>query len=368
MLEDPEIQAAWLEYCSTYSHTSAYFKKSDQYKNQRSEMHGKSVSRKINLYALFLENCFNLLKSHGYCGIIIPTGFYSDLGTKQLREMVFSETRLDTLLGLSNEKFIFEGVHHSVKFCLLTFEKSGSTDTFEACFRINPREAIRPQKLGEFLSDLSKRVHISVDLIWKLSPDSISVMEFRNSMDVQIAMKMTKHPPLRQKFDDRWNLTLNQEINMTSDSRLFKQTSINNLLRLYEGKMIHQFTHLNAEPRYWLDEAEVRQALLCKNEDSGQTLPYEEYRIALRAVGENTNSRNFIASVIPRKVLCGHSLLVSGGFDEDRRALLVICAFFNSFVLDNAIKARIARNVSMFHIYQLTVPRLQVGDRSSQKS
>jgi type I restriction-modification system DNA methylase subunit len=150
LLKDSKIQMAWLEYCSGFPHASSYFKKSDQYKNQRSEVNGKSVARKINLYALFLELCFNLLKPSGHGGIIIPTGFYSDLGSKQLREMIFTETQLDTLLGLSNEKFIFEGVHHSVKFCLLTFEKGGSTEEFDSCFRINPREAIRPNELEYF--------------------------------------------------------------------------------------------------------------------------------------------------------------------------------------------------------------------------
>jgi hypothetical protein len=129
LLQDPEVQNAWLAYCSSYPHVSAYFKKSEQYKNQRSMMNGKSVARKINLYSLFIEQCFNLLSSQGRCGIITPTGIYSDLGTKQLREMLFCQTTLDKLLGLSNERFIFEGVDHRFKFSLLTFAKERFTDS-----------------------------------------------------------------------------------------------------------------------------------------------------------------------------------------------------------------------------------------------
>lgn len=88
-------------------------------------MNGKSVARKINLYSLFIEQCFNLLKNKGRCGIIVPTGIYSDLGTKKVREMLFSQTILESLFGLSNERFIFEGVDHRFKFSLLTFTKEG---------------------------------------------------------------------------------------------------------------------------------------------------------------------------------------------------------------------------------------------------
>src|SRR4029077_3581723 len=76
--------------------------------------------------------------------------------------------------------------------------------------------------------------------------DSLSLMEFKNEIDVQIAQKMLKHPLLRS-----WNLTLSREFDMTNDRAFFRKES--NLFRLYEGKMIHQFTHLFNSPRYWID-------------------------------------------------------------------------------------------------------------------
>ncbi|NJR59852.1 MAG: hypothetical protein HC769_14035 [Cyanobacteria bacterium CRU_2_1] len=42
LLKDPEIQAAWLTYCSSYSHVGTYFKKAEQYINQRSVVDGKA--------------------------------------------------------------------------------------------------------------------------------------------------------------------------------------------------------------------------------------------------------------------------------------------------------------------------------------
>ncbi|NJR59853.1 MAG: hypothetical protein HC769_14040 [Cyanobacteria bacterium CRU_2_1] len=108
--------------------------------------------------------------------------------------MLFSKTKITDLFGISNERFIFDAVDHRFKICVLTFEKGGSTESFEAVFRIDPREAIRPESLDIFLNSRSEHIEIPVSLIRKLSPDSLSIMEFKNELDIQIAEKMSKFP------------------------------------------------------------------------------------------------------------------------------------------------------------------------------
>jgi hypothetical protein len=93
LMRDSELQSAWLHYASSYPHQWAWFKRSSQYRNQIVDVEGKSVGNKPNLYALFTEQCFNLLRNGGYCGIVIPSGIYTDLGAKQLREMLFNQTK-----------------------------------------------------------------------------------------------------------------------------------------------------------------------------------------------------------------------------------------------------------------------------------
>src|ERR1017187_3237130 len=106
--------------------------------------------------------------------------------------LLLFECKVDSLFGLNNERHIFESVHHSVKFCILAFEKSGSTESFRAAFRINPREAISRDKLDEFLNSRKADLRLTTDLIRRLSPDSLSIMEFKNEMDVRIAEKMVR--------------------------------------------------------------------------------------------------------------------------------------------------------------------------------
>ena len=135
-------------------------------------------------------------RQYGTNGIITSGGVYTDLGTTQLREMLFSACKLDALFGLTNERFIFENVDHRQKFCLLVFEKGGIADSFTAAFRINPREAITPDELDIFLNSIHEHIRISIDLIRRLSPQSLSVMEFKNGVDVRITEKASVLPLL----------------------------------------------------------------------------------------------------------------------------------------------------------------------------
>jgi type I restriction-modification system DNA methylase subunit len=356
LLKYPDIKDAWLNYCSSYPHVSAYFKKAEQYQNQRSEINGKSVARKINLYFLFLEQCFNLLRSGGECGIVLPSGIYTDLGTKQLREMLFNQTKVTGLFCFENRKTIFEEVDSRFKFVVLTFLKGSTTTEFPSAFM-----RLDVEELQRFPNDDS--LQISVEMVRKLSPDSLSVMEFKNDVDICIAKKMLKFPLLGEKIEGKWNLSLRQELNMTSDSHLFKQQPGKGRLPLYEGKMIHQFTHLYAEPRYWVDELEGRKALLKRNEsDNSQKLDYQISRLGFRDVANATNIRTMIAGIIPPNFFAGNTLIVSQQFTKQEELLFVV-SVLNSFACDFIIRQKVTAHCNMFYVYQLPVPRLTKSDR-----
>jgi hypothetical protein len=363
LLRDPEVVMAWTEYLSSFPHLSAYFRSAKQYENQISIVNGKKAGSDINLYKLFLEQCFNLLCLQGRCGIIVQSGIYTDLGTKQLRHLLFSQCKLNSLFGFSNEKFIFEAVHHAQKFCILTFEKGAKTQSFEAAFRINPREAVSPEKLEYFFNSRAEHLEIPVPLVCRLSPDSLSIMEFNTERDIQIAEKMLRFPFLGERLGDKWNFRLTAEFHMTSDSALFKTKPTAKRLELYEGKMIHQFNHRFSEPRYWVDEEEGRAALLGRQPDVHQKLEYQDYRLGIRAVASNTNANSLICSAIPRNVFCGNSILSTQDLFVNRKNLPFCAALLNSLTLDWLLRKKVSQNINMFYVYQLPVPRLTDPDK-----
>ncbi len=357
LLEDPEVAAAWLQYQSQFPYVNLYYRTSDNYRNQISVIDGKKAkSTDINLYKLFLERCFSLLKPSGECGIVIPSGLYTDLGSKQLREMLFSKTRITGLFCFENRKTIFEGVDSRFKFIVLSFCKGDRTESFPAAFM---RHDVR--ELTDFPNLNS--LQISVDLIRRLSPDSLSIMEFKNSVDVQIAEKTLQFPLLGDQIPDRWNLILGREFHMTDDKNLFQSESIEGRLPLYEGKMIHQFTHTFSQPKYWIDEIEGRKAFLSRRkEDCGQELNYQKYRFAYRAIGRSTDSRTLIGTILPKNTFSGHSINV-GSSIEDLSHVLYLCAVLNSFCFDFALRQQVSANLTIFFIHQTPVPRLTTGDR-----
>ena len=59
-------------------------------------MGGKKTGSDINLYKLFTEQCANLLREGGDCGIVIPSGIYTDLGAKGLRDLLFDLSLIHT--------------------------------------------------------------------------------------------------------------------------------------------------------------------------------------------------------------------------------------------------------------------------------
>lgn len=365
LIQQKDIREAWFEYLNSFPHVSAYYRSAEQFQNQISVVNGKKVGSDINLYKLFVEQCFNLLCPQGLTGMIVPSGIYTDLGTKQLREMLFSQSQVKAIIGLSNEKFIFEAVHHGFKFVFLTFQKGDATTSFEGVFRINPRVAIAPEKLDTFLNDSEVRLKIPARLVRRLSPDSLSVMEFKSKIDVEIAEKMLVHPLLGEAIDGTWNLKLKSEFHLTNDSYLFKSKPISGCLPLYEGKMIWQFEHEYAKPKYWIKESEGRGAILGKASDLKQTLDYQNYRMGFRDVSASTNERSSIATILPKNVFAGNTLSLNvptSKIAPSNTELLFLVSVFNSVSFDWLIRQKISSHLNFFYVYQMPVPRLSIKD------
>jgi len=361
LLKDPAIREAWLEYLSRFPHVSAYFRSAPEYANQISIVNGKKAGTDINLYKLFTERCFRLLREGGLCGIVIPSGIYTDLGTKQLREMLFTQCRVTGLFCFENSKGIFEGVHRSFKFVTLTFEKGGRTESFPTAFMRHDVEE---------LADFPRRgaLDMGVETIRRLSPDSLSVTEFKDPLDFQIAEKMIRFPRLGEEVPGKWKLVLTREFDMTNNSYLFRTEPGPGRLPLYEGKMIHQFTHLWGQPKYWVDEAEGRAAILGRTPDTGQILDYQRYRLAFRDIASSTNERTLISTIIP-PVFHGNKLPTAFTANPitceiylSHAEMLYLCALWNSFTVDYWIRQRVSSTLNFHFIYGIPIPHLSNGD------
>ncbi len=381
LLKDPEIRAAWLAYESRFPHLSQWFRAAPEFKHQSALVGGKKTGSDVNLYKLFVERSFHLLRPGGHCGIVIPSGIYTDLGAKGLRDLLFGQTQIEGLFCFENRKEIFEGVHRSFKFVVLTFEKSASIRLQQAG-EVNasapPDDLLAPQAIEAAGGSGTTRfpaafmrhdvaelacfpaegaLWLEVELIKRLSPDSHSVMEFKGALDVHIAEKMLKFPLLGERIEGAWNLSLTREFDMTNDSHLFTTEPGPGRLPLWEGKMIHQFEHKLAAPRYWLDEQKGRDSICGRAGDQGLNLGYQQPRFGIRAIGRSTDTRTLIVGPVPPLGFCGNSLLVSVLEGGNVFTSVALQAVLNSFVFDYWIRQTVSANLNMFFIMQVPVPR-----------
>jgi hypothetical protein len=345
LMEDREINRAWCDYLSKFSYQSNYYKKSEQYK--------KALSGKLNLFSLFTLQTFNLLKKNGYCGIVIPSGIYSDFSTTDLRKMLFEHTEITGLFCFENKKEIFENVHRSFKFVLLSFEKGGITKKFPVAFMKHDISDLElfPKQIG---------AEMSIDLIKKLSPEQLTVSEINNARELSILQKLSEFKPLSEE----WDIKLSSEFNMTTDSNLFHTTKTSGRLPLVEGKMFWQFQYPYSLPKYWLNEQDARKSL---GEISKKVnLDYQNYRIGFRDVSANTNERCMVMTILPPNVFCPHTVTLEKindykeGYHSQKtnRERLVIVSICNSFVFDYLIRMKVTNHLSFFIVYGIPVPKL----------
>ncbi|SFQ21424.1 Eco57I restriction-modification methylase domain-containing protein, partial [Parafilimonas terrae] len=366
LLEDSDIRSAWLTYLNKFPHISQYYRKAKQYANQISIVNGKKAGSDINLYKLFLEQSYNLLKDGGYCGIIIPSGVYSDLGSKQLRALLYSNCSVEQLISLSNEKFLFETVHHGFRFCLLSFRKGGKTEKIHSVFKINPREAIGKSEIESFLNDKSVLLPISVDFITRQAPDSLSIMEIKDAISFSIMEKVLKFPMLGEKIDHTWNVEFTREVNNTTDRKYITDTVRKNYFPLYEGKNIHQFSNSFSDFNLFIDVSKFnKENSLVFN----KKFPSDYYRLCFRRQSASTNERTFIATIAPKDRLFYDNLGYVKPFNETKSLIsdieiLYLLGFFNSFCIDYILRQSINTNLSFYFLYQLPIPRIKHSDKA----
>ena len=398
LLQNAEVRAAWLAYESRFPHLSSWFRAAPEFKHQSAVVGGKKTGSDINLYKLFVERSFHLLRAGGHCGIVIPSGIYTDLGAKGLRDLLFGHTQIEGLFCFENRKTIFEGVDSRFKFVVLTFEKNAAARVQAAGERHDHTRASAPPDdllaaqaveaqggaigttrfpaafMRHDVAELERfpaegALWLEVELIKRLSPDSHSVMEFKSALDVQIAEKMLKFPLLGERMEGAWNLSLTREFDMTNDSHLFKTEPGPGRLPLYEGKMIWQFDAHYAEPRYWIDEATGRAALIGRRMDVGQGLDYQAYRLGFRDIARNTDTRTLISTIIPpgfhgNKLPTLRVFDVEGTRQFDDHTQLFLTGIWDSFVMDWVLRQKVSTTINFFYVDQLPIPRLDRKDAS----
>jgi hypothetical protein len=357
MADNPAVADKWDEYCEEFAEQSAYFKEPLSY-----SVLGKGD---INTCKLFLEQFFTVLGDGGRMGIVVPSGLYTDQGCQPLREGFFNRSRVEFLYCFENRQAVFN-IHRSFKFVLFGTQKGGKTDRFKCAFMEHD-----PERLPVIDANALK---MSVKQVRKFSPDTLSVMEFKNQRDIDVTTKIYGDwPLLGEKLDDSWNVRLTREFDTSTDSGLFKEEKSD--CPLYEGKIIWSYDNRFSSINYWLAEEDVRQREirkkwreLSKQNKEPETYDYLCFRCGFRRIAASTNERTCLSTMIPPMVTCPDTTVTVSRIDYDSvlgRATelislnqsLVLLSFLNSFALDFVVRQKITTHLDMHFMYGLPVPR-----------
>lgn len=339
---------------------------------------------RVNTYSVFAELFRGLTAPQGRSGIIVPTGIATDATTQYFFKDLVETESLVALYDFENSKPIFDGVHRSFKFCILS--TSGRAVVTSAAW------------FAFFLDDPLQievsRFRLTPEEIMLLNPNTGTVPIFRTRRDAEITLGIYRRVPVLINENDPvngnpWGVSFMQGLfNMTSDSHLFHtrdqleadgwtltgnvfERGGERMLPLYEAKMFHQFDHRWAT----YEGVEVRDVTLEEKEDvSFVVLPRywvaqehvddrlsggwdRQWMVAFRKTARATDVRSVIAAALPRVAAGDKALLVNASNP------LSVLAVFSSFAFDYLGRQKLGgTDLSFFIVKQLPIPdRLSFG-------
>lgn len=342
----------------------------------------------VNTYSVFAELFRGLTGPAGQTGIIVPTGIATDATTQYFFKDLVETESISALFDFENAAPIFQGVHRSFKFCLLTM--SGRERQMGAA------------RYAFFLHDPAlidvSAFELKPDEIKLINPNTGTLPIFRTRRDAEITLGIYDRVPVLINENDPvhgnpWDISFMRMFDMSIDSHLFhtqeqleqdgwtlnrnvfaRQTPTGEpekMVPLYEAKMINRYDHRAADvitsataakrqnqpryltqdehndparpvmPKYWVSERQF------ENSDI-------KWRLAFLRITSATNARTFCAAAIP-PVSVGDSVFL---LDSPERAMLL--AGMNTLAFDYVVRQKLSGlNMLFYLVKQFPFPKIQ---------
>jgi hypothetical protein len=328
-------------------------------------------SADINTYKMFLEVAHALLAQGGGLGFLVPSGLYTDNGTQALRNLFFDRCSWTHLYAFQNERFVFEGIHHSFKMVVTHARKGGKTEELRTRFRIGPGDSPESSEIEDDLSDAAAYLVLPLQQIIQFSPNIRSILEVRSRADLQaIATSYERAVLVGSRAHNSWGIESSRELHSTDDSSLLRPTAqleaegasrtqygtwnhpqLGALLPLYEGRLFNAFDFAAKE---WVSGTGLRAVWRDSGWDAKNIGPqycvavsdlkrHPLYRsrpkLSFRNISRSTDTRSFLATVLARDPT---PHVTSNWFTKEPFDSWPVCAIVDSFVFDHVVRARLA--------------------------
>lgn len=343
-LTNPFLEDKWEQHVKEIKTGSSYFRNESNYRFQKWKINGRKTGGDINLYVISVERFNQLLKYNGYFSLLVPDNFATDAGTTGVRHLVFDNYRIVEFLSFENRKGIFPAVHRSYKFAVLTYkkEKDISNELFDAFF----------YKLDlENLNNTEQKINYPINLI--KSSEEYTFIEVSNEEELKIILKSQEN---FESLGESNLFDIGRDFDRTNDSKKFLEFS-ENLIPLYEGKLMNQFVISN----------EVSEGVTVEEATKKLGENFREYRIAIRSIARSTDKRSLIATLLPKFSVATNSLQIQ----RNAKGMPLQEKFFylgilNSYIMDFYLRKLISSNVNKRYLMQLPVPKFNEIEHTTE--
>jgi len=328
----------------------------------------------VNTYTVFAELFRSMTDPSGRSGVIVPTGIATDATTQYFFKDLVETGSLEALYDFENSKPIFEGVHRSFKFCILS-TSGRAVDTRSAHFAFF---------LNDPLQIEASRFTLTPEEITLLNPNTGTVPIFRTRRDAEITLGIYRRVPVLINVNDPvggnpWGVSFMRMFDMSNDSHLFHtrdelesngwglrgnvfERGQERMLPLYQGRFIQHYNHrADTEgpsidptnerslvvPQYWVDSAEVHERFSKQGRDPGPVY-------AFRNIGRSTDVRSHIGTVVPFGGVGNSAPMLMPARADD---LPAIQGALSSFAFDYVVRQKLgSATMNFFIVEQIPVP------------
>jgi hypothetical protein len=302
----------------------------------------------VNTYTLFAESSRQIINGYGRVGMIVPSGIATDDTTKFFFQDLMQSQSLASLYDFENREGIFQGIHRSFKFCLITMTNAGVA--------IDGADFVYFALDVTHLDDKWRHFSLSSDDIALINPKTGTSPIFRSLFDAELTKKTYQRLPIiAEAFENE----IGRMFHSSDDSPLFQDTNdSNHLILLYEAKCFWQFDHRYATydtdyhdvvqsekfspnfiitTRYFIDEDKIPAKFRKK---------WQKWYLAYRRISNTTNERTLVLSLIPEV-----GLLDSGNLIYNLTAPIASTVLSNLNTFASDYVCRQAMGGSNLHLY-----------------
>ena len=348
----------------------------------------------VNVYSLFVERAFRLVKPDGLVGLLVPSGVASDKTSAEFFKSVATEGRLRALYDFENRKVFFPDVHASFKFCVFVAGRAPATEPSQCAFYLHDvTELLVPDR----------RFRLAAADYQRLNPNTGTAPVFRSRREADLTTAIYRRlPVLVDRSSDEesrtWPVKYERMFDMTNDSDRFRtraeleeqegawpsggnrfDSPTGEWLPLYEGKMVQAFDHRAASivvnPQNLHRPAQPEPATSEQHRDPGWVpdpqywiravecgWPAPTWVLGFKEITAATNVRTFIAALLPA-VGFGNKVPILRPENADRSEWL-LAANLNAIILDFVTRQKIhGQTLNLYIVEQLpVVPSDTYGD------